>query len=260
MFAAFFAIACGVLIGCGKKPAPTLTPPSATIASPAPVQQPETKPTLADTVPEVPVAPSVRILPGDSGIVVISKLKMLGSQVNVNGDEVTGFGGPNVTDAALEQISHITTIKILNLANSNVTDKGMAHIANLKGLTQLNLGNTKVTERGLEVIKNFPQLETLTLFLSAVSNENLKTVGELKKLKALNISNTKKFGDEGMKYLGKLPAIEFIHLQSTAISDEGLSHLAGLKTLTRVLVTGRNVTPAGVEKLQRALPKCQVNN
>jgi len=44
----------------------------------------------------------------------------------------------------------------------------------------------------------------------------------------------------------------------TKITDVGLMHLKGLKNLEKLVLTETNVTDAEVEKLQQALPKCQV--
>ena len=54
-----------------------------------------------------------------------------------------------------------------------------------------------------------------------------------------------------------LRALDLTHAK---ITDAGLEHLKGLKKLERLdLSLVSTITPAGVSKLQQALPRCDIN-
>ena len=49
-----------------------------------------------------------------------------------------------------------------------------------------------------------------------------------------------------------------VKLSETQVTDAGLKDLAPLTKLTHLALPGTAVTDAGVEKLRKALPKCQI--
>jgi hypothetical protein len=53
--------------------------------------------------------------------------------------------------------------------------------------------------------------------------------------------------------------LNILNLEGTHVTDAGLMHLAALRNLQGILLGGTQVTEAGVEKLQRALPKCTIH-
>ena len=58
--------------------------------------------------------------------------------------------------------------------------------------------------------------------------------------------------------LGDLPELSGLNLSSTSISDAGLIHLERCHELRIVDLRKTNVTAAGVETLQQALPRCLI--
>jgi hypothetical protein len=54
--------------------------------------------------------------------------------------------------------------------------------------------------------------------------------------------------------------LEELHLLGTDVTDAGLAHLEKLTDLKSLFLDNTNVTSEGVEKLQRALPNCQINH
>jgi len=49
-----------------------------------------------------------------------------------------------------------------------------------------------------------------------------------------------------------------LYLNETAVTDAGLAHLSELTHLERLSLEGTAVTPAGVDGLHGALPKCEI--
>jgi hypothetical protein len=48
-------------------------------------------------------------------------------------------------------------------------------------------------------------------------------------------------------------------LKQTRVTDASLAQLKHCKNLTKLTLTGTQVTAAGVGELQRALPKCKIH-
>ena len=64
-----------------------------------------------------------------------------------------GLIDTKVTDAGMEHLNDIPTLKELRLNGDRVTDKGVQKLTKLKGLTKLSLGRTKVTPAGVNAFK-----------------------------------------------------------------------------------------------------------
>jgi len=83
-------------------------------------------------------------------------------------------------------------------------------------------------------------IEIVTLVSDGLTDEDLAILAQMNSIKYLNIFNNP-FTDE------KGP-----------ITDEGLQHLSSLSSLDYLSVIGSHVTDSGVERLQQALPMCDI--
>ena len=59
--------------------------------------------------------------------------------------------------------------------------------------------------------------------------------------------------------LPRKPAI-YVSIRHTRVSDAGLVHLKGLLKLRHLYLFNTNVTDAGIQKLQQALPNCGITH
>lgn len=64
--------------------------------------------------------------------------------------------------------------------------------------------------------------------------------------------------DEDLKSLRELDSLATINLADTNASDAAIESLSHLASLRLVVLTGTQVTDGGAERLQRALPGCQI--
>ena len=53
--------------------------------------------------------------------------------------------------------------------------------------------------------------------------------------------------------------LESLDISGTGITDKGLEYLTGLTNLMTLHIYDTTVTPAGVAKVQEALPNCEIN-
>ena len=77
-------------------------------------------------------------------------------------------------------------------------------------------------------------------------------------IKHLNLDTTS-LGDDALVHVAGLPSLESLELKDAQITDEGLKHVEVLSNLKQLyLVPGPGVSPAGLERLKRALPQTRI--
>jgi hypothetical protein len=171
---------------------------------------------------------------------------------------VVVIGGPDVNDAALATVCHLTTLDELYVGDdSPISDAGLKQIGGLRRLRYLKLRSTPVTDAGLTHLKVLTALEHLDLGFTQVTDHGLIALSGIKNLKELYLFGTD-VSDEGLRHLAAISSLEDVDLDLTPITDRGLEHLKGLTRLRKLRVKETGVTDAGVADLKRALPELTV--
>lgn len=104
------------------------------------------------------------------------------------------------SDAGLESIGKIKTLKKLNLWRTPTTDAGVKHLAGLTNLQWLNLDNIVLSDAGLESLTELDNLEFLHLGSTQVT-------------------------DAGMKYLVELDSLSDLRVTRTAVTEDGVQQI-----------------------------------
>lgn len=138
-----------------------------------------------------------------------------------------------ITDADLEVIEGMASIRGLNLYNTKISDAGLKHLQSLSELRNLNLNDTRVTDSGMHYLQGMKKLAVLGLSRTAIT-------------------------DEGLAALSGLTALTVLYLSGDAISDKGLSHLTKLTELRTLWLDHTKVTPEGAEGLRKSLPALKI--
>ena|SRR5687768_553150 len=122
-------------------------------------------------------------------------------------------------------------------ATTSVTFGSSAEAVVLQGRKADNvvlLDNPELTDDDLQGLKNAPLTRSLTIVGSRIT-------------------------DKGLVHLRNLRQLELLDLKKNPqITDAGLVHLEELENLEKLILIGTSVTPAGVKKLQRALPNTKI--
>ena len=206
---------------------------------------------------------------------------------------VVSFEDSDVTDAGLEHVKDLKSLRELDLWGCDVADAGLEHLKGLTRLEHLDLGFTNITDAGLEHLQRLTNLQYLDLFRTNVADAGLEHLQGMTHLQSLDLSYTN-VNDAGLSHLKELTSLQSLQLDGTQVTDAGLEHLAGLtdlesrglsatnvtdagllahlKGLTNLEIlflgqtylTGEanvnvNVTREGVAKLQQALPNCHIS-
>lgn len=146
---------------------------------------------------------------------------------------------------ALDEVRKASRLSVMPLARgsallrvdtatepSAITDLSLSKLQPLaKHITHLKLGKTSITH--LNGLVAYPRLIDLDVHGTGVSSESLARLGGLKRLERLN-------------------------LHDTDIGDRAIPHLVKLRSLKRLYVWNTKMTPAGLKRLQGALPKTRI--
>jgi Leucine-rich repeat (LRR) protein len=186
-----------------------------------------------------------------------------------------------VTDAGVAHLKGLSNLEILSL-RAPMSDAGMAHLAGLSKLRSLTLNGASVTDAGLAHLRGLTELDELTIHdldhvelglvhLATLTNlrqlivsgprlrgEALKALSGLVQLELLDLSDSP-ITDVDLAHLAPLSSLRQLELARTAVSDRGLVHLERLSQLEQIDLSYTNVTPAGAERLRKALPGAQIS-
>ncbi|HEY7327683.1 MAG TPA: protein kinase [Gemmataceae bacterium] len=195
------------------------------------------------------------------------------------------LGATKVTPACIQILATRTDLVALNIQEMPIGDKALEKLHGLVNLESLSLDRTKVTDAGLKHLRDMKKLRDLALYFTAVTGAGLEELAGLP-IERMGLNYTKVRGAEGLARLKKLPelkhvdlwglllsdadlkplieckSIEHLEIMDNRITDAGLDELAKMKWLRNLQISlgtlSNPVTPAGVERLRKALPNCNV--
>src|SRR5262249_30477953 len=135
----------------------------------------------------------------------------------------------------------------------------MRHLARLKNLVVLGIDeNPKITDVGLKELRGLSNLEQLYLIDTGITEDGLRHLAGMKKLSSLAVGGYP-IRAKGVAHLEKLRGLKALFLQRCQLTDENLLALRTLANLTKLYVDGNELlTPAGIARLQKELPKLRV--
>ena len=122
----------------------------------------------------------------------------------------------------------------------------------------LGLRYRNLTDADLQPLSSLRELVWLDLNDTPVGNDGLVHLSGLTGLERLRLDETQ-VTDDGLAHLVGLTQLQQLNLYKSNITDAGLAHLAMLTNLKELNLQRTQVTAEGLEKLQRSLPKCQID-
>ena len=157
-------------------------------------------------------------------------------------------------DGLIVHIATLPKVRSVTLTTQNeLTADDLAPLSQMHNLKKLTLG--VVTDKSLEHISQLVRLESL---------DSLNSIRL-----PMNDRGAIQITDEGLPHIAKLPNLRSLKLRNghfglssgencTMVSDEGLVHLYGLKNLEFLRINSPQITQAGIDNLQMALPNCEI--
>lgn len=180
---------------------------------------------------------------------VVASIEKQGGRVvrDANGNIVeVSLARTWATDADVEKLAGIKTLKKLDLSLTYVSDVGAEAIATLPQLEELNLFTAEfITDAAVAFLRSNTNLRVLNLRGTDVTDTSLEYVSQLANLRVLDISFTQ-IGDVGMEHLAPLSELEELNVGGMKISGAALHVLKYLPKLKRLSFYGTQRRNAGV--------------
>lgn len=195
------------------------------------------------------VEPMKRMLPIIAPIVLIGLLSAEVARAQDAGfiAAIEAQGGEIVRD----QSGHVVEV---SLARSWATDADIEWIAAVKSIKRLDLSLTYISDRGIERLKGLDQLQDLNLFAAEfITDAALAFLRGNRQLKTLNLRGTD-VTDTSLAYIAELPHLTALDISFTQITDVGLEHLASLAQLEELNLGGNKISGVGLHVL-KLLPR-----
>lgn len=170
---------------------------------------------------------------------------------------VLKIGGEKIDDGVLEIVGKFDGLSSLSLDNCPISDAGVAKLAGLPLADFTIYQCANITDQGVAILSGMDQLAKLTLRDVGVRGTAISKLPKPEKLVSLNLGQSK-LSDVEIVNLAGLTNLDTLVLSETAVTDVSVDTLVGLSKLKRLIVTQTGISSEGVQKLQAALPECQV--
>ncbi len=161
-------------------------------------------------------------------------------QINLHDTGILGTG--------LKYLTDLKSLECLDLKSTHTGDEELAYLLDLPNLKILHLWGTPVTDAGMIHVGKVTSMESLSLN-EGVGEEGLSHLKNLTKLKDISIHNPA-VSDESMQILVNFKHLEIMHLNYAQISNEGLACLKDMKKLKQLYVFSRQITNDGLVHLK----------
>ncbi|MEN6575917.1 MAG: hypothetical protein ABFD90_06195 [Phycisphaerales bacterium] len=119
---------------------------------------------------------------------------------------------------------------------TRVSERALEPISRLTGLQILQLHSTGMANKDVEYLKRWPSLKALGLHEKRVGSPGLAVLKDLHSLEYLDLETTAT--DAGFKDLGRMPNLRWLRVRMGSIRGPGLAELANLPRLERLSLWG----------------------
>ncbi len=180
-----------------------------------------------------------------------SELGKLASLGPIKGLRIGGIGRLR----NLSGLQNFDAIVHLDLDNANVTSPDQwEHVGRLRELTVLRLERSNITDDALRHVGRLSNLWELGLNDTLVSDRGIAYLGGLSELQELKLARRQRdYGpwitDDALRTIGGLTDLTRLDLTGLDITGEGLKHLAPLKRLEVLYLSRTQVTNDGLAEL-----------
>ena len=150
-----------------------------------------------------------------------------------------------ITDADMERIGQIKSLRKLNLAHTKITDVGIEHLKPLENVVELNLYYAEyITDTALAHLREWKRLEVLNLRGVRLTSQVFENLARLTSLRSLDIAFTE-VEDDGFEQLSSLTKLESLALGGNRLSGTALASLKLLPALRSLDAGGMQRVDSG---------------
>jgi Leucine-rich repeat (LRR) protein len=120
--------------------------------------------------------------------------------------------------------SFFIDVDMVHLAASHKSDAAMNHLKGMDTIRTLILTSSQITDHGLSCAKRLSELQNLSLEDTQITDSGLKHLGKLTSLESLLLSHTP-ITDSGLKHVYGLIGLKDLEIYGTEVTDAGVSDL-----------------------------------
>jgi internalin A len=166
--------------------------------------------------------------------------------------------GMPLSNEDVQFIAQMRQLRTLSLIDVSCSDVNFSLLGQLPELNILNMSGTAIDDRVLACASDWTSIRYLTLMRTIVSDDGIQAVGTLVQLESLAIRESEITGN--LSAIARLRQLRYLDLSKSNIDDTGLRKLESISTLRVLRLNGTPISSAGVARLRRALPTCEVSS
>ena len=137
--------------------------------------------------------------------------KVLALSVQFKELESLELEGDRITDAGLEHLAKLTSLRELRLKANTITNVGLSHLVKLKSLEVLHLEGDHITDAGMAHIARITNLWQLSLD-GPLTDDGLSHLSHMSQLRELGIGDEGRFTDSGLSYLQRMKGLRWLRI------------------------------------------------
>jgi hypothetical protein len=161
----------------------------------------------------------------------------------------------SISDEGLENCAGMTRLKeFILLGCDRVRGPGLVHLGAATKLQKLSLVGSQVHGKGLAMLPEFPWLTELYLGDTGLNDDDLAHLTRYPRLEKLDLAAMNPIRGPGLVHLKSLTRLNDLDLSNDPITDDAIDNLSALKGLHRLDVAGTAISPAGLDRLRKAMP------
>ncbi len=154
-----------------------------------------------------------------------------------------------LTDKEIELLACIPELCSVYIGEQAITDDSLRHLARLPKLESLLLSENSIGPAGLEHLLAIKNLRELAIRKTA-TDAMLEVIGRMSNLRSLDIYNSQKVTDKGLRALGGLKKLEELNIGYAKSDGSGLAVIPATK-LKILDIKGLQLNDAGSRALGR---------
>lgn len=165
-----------------------------------------------------------------------------------------------LSDAALEALSKFESVQELKVTECGLTDAQLSHLHGSRKLTTMLLERNEISGTGLASLVKL-NLKTLGLEWNNLSDETLKHLPQLSSLENLWLEYCGLVTDKGIQsgVLQSMTHLKELRIRGmTKVTDASLDDLVKFGHLKLISIREDKISPAGVERMKKAMPNTVV--
>jgi hypothetical protein len=140
-------------------------------------------------------------------------------------------GGPNCTDAIVNEVLNCTGLQRLTLAYTNLLPATLKRIAELRDLKYLVLTGSKIDSEFVESLSSLNNLRTLRLNHTPIDRQSISAISKFKDLEVLDLGELRLTSEDVTQIASSLTKLNQVSLIGAELTAENMRQLAKLNEL-----------------------------